>query len=133
VVGASTSVAVSSTLRSRPPLWPGSGSAPPGRAVGGAAPARSVPAVPSEGAAAPAGSAGGVPPRKGNGWVTGQPTVTEVAGTVVAVVVEVAPVPVVAGEVVAGTVVVGEAPDAAASSRSSWAAWPGASAAALSR
>jgi hypothetical protein len=125
-------VAVSSTLRSRPPSWPGSGSAPPGRAVGGAVPAGPVPAVPAEGAAAPAVSAGGVPPRNGNGWVTGQPFVTEVAGTVVAVV-EAVEVPVVAGEVVDGTVVVGEAPDAAASSCSSWAAWPGASAAALSR
>jgi len=121
VVGASTSVAVSSTLRSRPPSRSGSGSAPPGRGAG-AVPAGSVPAV----------AAGGVRPENGNGWVTGQPIVTEVAGTVVAVV-EVAPVPVVAGVVVAGTVVVEEAPDAAASSCSSWAAWPGASAAALLR
>ena len=140
VVGASTSVAVSSTLRSRPPSRPGSGPAPPGRGRGGAVPARSVTAVPAEGAAVSPGSlpaalavsAGGVPPRNGNGWVTGQPIVTEVAGTVVAVV-EAALVPVVAGEVVAGAVVVGEVPDAAASSCSSWAAWPGASAAALFR
>ena len=123
VVGASTSVAVSSTLRSRPPSRSGSGSAPPGRGAG-AVPSGSVPAV-------PAVAAGGVRPENGNGWVTGQPIVTEVAGTVVAVV-EVAPVPVVAGVVVAGTVVE-EAPDAAASSCSSWAAWPGASAAALLR
>jgi len=126
VVGASTSVAVSSTLRSRPPSRSGSGPAPPGRGAG-AVPAGSVPA-----GSVPAVAAGGVRPENGNGWVTGQPIVTEVAGTVVAVV-EVAPVPVVAGVVVAGTVVVEEAPDAAASSCSSWAAWPGASAAALLR
>lgn len=121
VVGASTSVAVSSRLRSRP--WSGSGSIRRGEGV----------AVPFEGgevAAAEAACAGVVAVGVARGSATAQPIEVEVAGRVVAES-EVVLVPLLV-DVVVGEVVVTEAEDAASSC---WnrPAWSGASAAALAR
>ena len=122
VVGASTRVAVSSRLRSRPGSGPGS----TGRGGGAAVPVEGVEAAGGAGAS----SASVVAARVARGLAIAQPIGAVVAGRVVAVG-EVALVPVLVGLVV-GEVVVAAGEDVASSC---WnrAAWSGASAAALAR